>query len=114
MLTKNMPKILEKLEFSKIDARNCLIDFGGYKTFKVSHCDGSQHIVNLFKRTCTCGKWQLTRIPCGLGVIAIYKDKGRLKNYVDSCYSKKTFLKCYGYHINSMLGEEIWPKLMHV
>ena len=101
------PRILQKLKFSKTNSRICLTNFGGYRTFEVKHCDGNQNVVNLFKRTCKCKKWQLIGIPCDHGVVAIYKDKGRLKNYLDGYYSNETFLKCYAYHKSNARGGNV-------
>ena len=49
----------------------------------------------------------MARIPCGHKVATIFRDKGKLETYVDNCYSKETFLKCYVYHINLILRKEI-------
>ena len=34
-------RIIKKLEFSKVDARNYITNFKGYKTFEIKHYDRS-------------------------------------------------------------------------
>lgn len=71
-------------------------------------------MVDLFQKTCTCRKWQLTAIPCPHVISVIYCeiDNGRTRGLpeesVDVCYRRETYLRVYSHLINPVPGPNMW------
>ncbi|GLT73388.1 hypothetical protein SLA2020_452510 [Shorea laevis] len=103
------PKILKKLERSKDDNMNCLSRWKNELEFEVDHIYDARRVVDLGKRTCTCGRWQPNGIPCEHACCAIYLHKHKLEDYLDSCYSVSKYIKAYDSQIHAMPGPEEWP-----
>ncbi|KAG5600822.1 hypothetical protein H5410_032192 [Solanum commersonii] len=68
-----------------------------------------QHKVDIAKRTCSCRVWQLRGIPCAHVVVALYFNKFSLYDYIDSFYSKETYLKTYANVIEPLTNMKMWP-----
>ncbi|RYR10891.1 hypothetical protein Ahy_B05g079366 [Arachis hypogaea] len=59
---------------------------------------------------CSCRKWQLSGIPC-THVISCINCKGLdMDAYVDDCYKKLAYVKCYESVINPLNGLDLWEK----
>ncbi|XP_074288999.1 uncharacterized protein LOC141614141 [Silene latifolia] len=66
--------------------------------------------VDLEARTCTCRKWDLTGIPCGHAISAIFDIYGKAEEYVHDCYKNETYLRIYSASISPCTSERHWPK----
>lgn len=78
--------------------------------FEVSKLyEGFKYIVDIGKRTCTCNFWQLVGIPCRHAIAAMGKRSQKPEDYVDDCYSRATYEKCYSYSVSAINGEDMWP-----
>lgn len=55
------------------------------------------HTVHLMKRTCTCGSWDLTSIPCELAACCIIDKGDAVEDSVDICYRRLAFMSAYKY-----------------
>lgn len=71
---------------------------------------GDKYVVDVFKRDCSCRKWQLTGIPCPHGISVINHRQGDAYNYVDKCYKKAKFLATYENMMMAIRGERFWKK----
>ncbi|WCJ18591.1 hypothetical protein M5689_000929 [Euphorbia peplus] len=49
------------------------------------------YIVDLEKYTCTCRRWQLTRLPCAHDISSIQGNNQQVKQFVPSCYYVSTY-----------------------
>ena len=79
--------------------------------FQIAHeYNGQQFIVNIGKKSCTCNFWDLVGIPCRHAVTAICLSGKNPIDFVDDCYSKEKYAKCYGYAISAINGVDMWPK----
>ncbi|KAF7843506.1 Glycoside hydrolase, family 47 [Senna tora] len=72
-----------------------------------------REVVDLNNQTCTCKVWDLIGIPCGHGVVAIYKMKGIPEEYVHPVYRTSTFMNAYTITIGPVPSEENWPTSNH-
>lgn len=72
---------------------------------------GFQYIVDIGKRTCTCGFWELVGIPCRHAVAAMGKRSRKPEDYVDDCYSKETYEICYSFNVSAINGQDMWPNV---
>ncbi|KAF3637959.1 putative C2 and GRAM domain-containing protein-like [Capsicum annuum] len=98
---------LKILEENINRAMDCTIKFNRVAGFEVKKglC---QHTVDIFKRTCSCRLWQLKGILCVYGVAALLFKKHPLYGYIDSCYSKETYLRTYANVIEPLANMEMW------
>ena len=92
------PNIYEKLEKLKIKARNCVAVYGGNGNLEVDGY-GRTNVVNLELKTCTCGHFQLSGIPCVHAVACIQSRKLEFEQYVDACYHREAYLRAYNFTI---------------
>ncbi|WMV43446.1 hypothetical protein MTR67_036831 [Solanum verrucosum] len=99
---------LKVLEENINKSMDCTIEFNGAAEFEVKKrlC---QHKVDIAWRTCSCRLWQLRGIPCAYVVSALYFKKFSLYDYIDSCYSKETYLRIYANVIEPLTNMVIWP-----
>ena len=65
-----------------------------WEQYQVLGPDG-QFVVDKDECNCSCGKWQLTGIPCNHAVSVIYYSKYKAENYIDDCYKVSTYLDTY-------------------
>ncbi|XP_027156753.1 uncharacterized protein LOC113757863 [Coffea eugenioides] len=101
------PNILEKLAKSVEKSRHCIAVFDGIESFEVDGFNRTS-VVNLQRRSCSCGAFQLTGIPCVHAIAAIPNMGMKVENYVDECYSKKAYLRAYAYSIGAIPSKEHW------
>lgn len=101
------PMYLKVLEENINRSMDCTIQFNGVAGFEVKEglC---QYKVYIAKRTCRCRVWQLKGIPCANGVAAILFKKYPLYEYIDSCYSKDTYLRTYDNVLEPLTNMEMW------
>ncbi|CAL1379371.1 unnamed protein product [Linum trigynum] len=69
-----------------------------------------EFVVDLLQRTCACGRWQLSGIPCSHAISCILHNKDKPENYVDSCYHMDTYMMSYAYPIHAHNDANQWPK----
>ncbi|KAM5573827.1 hypothetical protein ABKV19_013389, partial [Rosa sericea] len=68
----------------------------------------SQHSVRLDTKSCTCRRWDVSGLPCGHAIAAIY-SKGRSPDeFVDEHYRMEKYLKAYEPVINPIAGVNEW------
>ena len=53
------------------------------------------HGVNLLRRTCTCQKWKLYKIPCSHVLAICIRYRHDAEQYIDPCYSVNTLFHSY-------------------
>ena len=69
----------------------------------------TQHCIHLGDRTCTCGAWGLSGIPCSHATAAIRSRGKDPFDYLHACYSKDKFIAAYNNPIQVVGSEEFWP-----
>ncbi|XP_074305518.1 uncharacterized protein LOC141640733 [Silene latifolia] len=98
------PRVQEKLEKEKELAAMCKPLPSSDIVYQVMYGTDNP-TVNLETRECTCKKWNLTGIPCGHAIAAIFDKYEKAEDYVDDRYKKETYLRIYGSSITSCPGE---------
>lgn len=68
-----------------------------------------QVVVDTNEKSYSCRRWDLTGIPCEHAVNALFMNRNKPKDYVDTCYTIESYLKIYKYCIYPINGYEIWP-----
>ncbi|KAI3818709.1 hypothetical protein L1987_12524 [Smallanthus sonchifolius] len=77
---------------------------------------GSQCVVNVELKTCTCRKWELTGMPCKHAVAAIWDmtrndmRAGIPESWVSEVYWLDTWKKVYSHVIDPIPGPEMWKR----
>ena len=67
--------------------------------------------MNVANRTCACGFWELVGIPCRHAVATLgYRHKNP-EQFVDECYSRKSYELCYENAISAINGKEMWTEV---
>ncbi|XP_022883793.1 uncharacterized protein LOC111400626 [Olea europaea var. sylvestris] len=103
--------LLNNLCEAKSEARYLKADYAGNHKFEISSRDGLRWSVDLTLHACACRKWQLTGIPCPHAILGMLSSDIGIYEYIDTWYSKETYLKCYFPVIHPMSGPELWPEL---
>ena len=87
--------------------------WSGVGKYEVSCIHGDKFTVNLDEKTCSCGKWELSGIPCPHAISALVFNQVKPEDYVHECYNIKTFKKIYNPIINPMNGANMCPDTQH-
>ncbi|GMY31908.1 hypothetical protein FCV25MIE_27150 [Fagus crenata] len=110
------PRIQNKLEVEKSNSREWVPTCCGDKslskfevTYKGNIC-GKQYIVDIEHKTCSCGAWDLSGIPCAHSIAALASDDHNIEDYVHTCYSAVSFAQAYGPCVYPINGPNLWPR----
>lgn len=103
------PRILKKLNKAVELTRYCDHEWDGEHGFEVSDKNG-KYKVDLLNKTCSCGVWQLSGIPCHHGATGILFMERPLEEFVSPWYYKDTYLKSYHHLLKPMSGKNDWPE----
>ncbi|GAV61111.1 SWIM domain-containing protein, partial [Cephalotus follicularis] len=66
------------------------------------------YVVQLDKRSCSCYRYNLTRIPCAHAMNAFMFERRKVEEYVSDYYQRETYLKTYSHGIDPVKGQESW------
>uniref|UniRef100_A0A803Q831 SWIM-type domain-containing protein n=1 Tax=Cannabis sativa TaxID=3483 RepID=A0A803Q831_CANSA len=99
-------KVIEK---NKQVARRCSCTRADAHLFQVHYHDLERFSVNLVSRTCTCRGYQLTGIPCGHAICAIWSFNLEVMDFVDNVYKKEVFTAQYASITYPMPSPDKWP-----
>ncbi|KAL0308872.1 UNVERIFIED_CONTAM: hypothetical protein Sradi_5829500, partial [Sesamum radiatum] len=97
------PNILKKIKKQQLLARNCFTRWCGANEFEVYHFL-DKFVVDLDKKTYTCGMFQLNGYPCCHASAAIGTKRAKIDDFVEECYKKETYLRVYNEMIHVVPG----------
>ncbi|KAI8569353.1 hypothetical protein RHMOL_Rhmol02G0272000 [Rhododendron molle] len=91
--------------------------FGLSKTWNVVRANGDLYevqsdpsvSVDIARRSCSCGDWQLNMFPCVHGVCALKKSKKDLNDYMERCFFSESYREAYSKCINPV--PRIWQNI---
>ncbi|GAA0174367.1 hypothetical protein LIER_27770 [Lithospermum erythrorhizon] len=67
-------------------------------------------VVDVEKKICSCGLWQLGGIPC-VHVVCVYRSHNKNpRKYVHPILTKPTLLTVYSHFLESLRGPTFWTK----
>ncbi|RYR02614.1 hypothetical protein Ahy_B06g081414 [Arachis hypogaea] len=80
--------------------------YAGRDKYEVSSSQGNRDkfVVDLKLHEYSCRKFQLTGYPCEYAMSCIKKMCLDVKNYVNQCYKKETYVDCYQHVIYLLNG----------
>ncbi|KAH9620048.1 hypothetical protein KSS87_016890 [Heliosperma pusillum] len=102
------PNILNRLKDLTKDSRHCYSYSSGNGEFEVRDGGSFQH-VNLNLRTCECGAWQISGIPCKHAIRAILDAGREPADFVSEWFSVKRYKEAYGLNIHPISDSAQWP-----
>ncbi|CAN1175172.1 hypothetical protein LINPERPRIM_LOCUS30682, partial [Linum perenne] len=102
------PKPQKKLDEYKKQVRFCTPTYNGAREFQVKAAGGKIFLVDLWKRICACGHWQLFGIPCPHAISCMCFNKEQPEKYVDACYHLNTGMRAYSFVIHPLNDSSQW------
>ncbi|GJX82998.1 crooked neck-like protein 1 [Tanacetum coccineum] len=112
-LTPTATRIMESI---KKEAHLTKVQWNGANKYQVSGSLGDQCVVDVVSMTCSCRKWELTRIPCKHVVAACWNmalnDRATPppKTWVNLCYWLSTWKETYSHKIQPIFRTKYWEK----
>ncbi|KAL4357372.1 hypothetical protein AHAS_Ahas09G0180100 [Arachis hypogaea] len=105
-----LPKINKKIEREFDKGGEWLAIYAGRDKYEVSSSQGNRakFVVDLNLHECSCRKFQLTGYPCEHAMSCIRKMCLDVKNFVNKCYRKETYVDCYQHVIYPLNGPNLW------
>ncbi|XP_010678244.3 uncharacterized protein LOC104893808 [Beta vulgaris subsp. vulgaris] len=103
------PNIREKLRVIIKDSRICHAYPSGRGEYEI-HDGRSVFPVSLTNRSCICGRWQISGIPCKHGGNAILDAGKEPLDYVSEWFSVSRYKEAYRGNISPILDQEQWPE----
>jgi hypothetical protein len=101
------PNITKKLKKSINQSTYCETIFNGKDLYEVKLKEwGIEHgfTVKLAEKTCSCGYWQLSGLPCAHAIACIYFHTSCLDDYIAKCYHVEEFRKTYEHCLQPLEG----------
>ena len=75
------------------------------------HKGNNTQVVSLQNRTCECGKFQGTKMPCSHAIAACLHVNIDMWRYVDKCYKLSEALNCYSIeYFKLLVNKDYWPQ----
>ncbi|XP_025678908.1 uncharacterized protein [Arachis hypogaea] len=107
-----IPMICKKLEKRASLARDWRPYWSSASQYKVmSGLD--KYVVDLAAGECSCRNWQLSGILCPHAISCITFKGLNLESYVDECYKKEAYIRCYEAVIHPVNGPELWERTQY-
>ncbi|XP_048132104.1 uncharacterized protein LOC115725945 [Rhodamnia argentea] len=102
------PRIRGKVEEAKMKSGCCVAKpcIGGKFEVEV---DDDRFEVDLRGMTCTCRQWDISGIPCSHAISCINYMKHEINQYVDDCFKKEAYERCYRFPLPTLSGKKMWP-----
>lgn len=97
------PTIIEKLNKAKKDSRKCTLQVAATNEFEVIDKD-RYYIVNLDTRTCQCGIFQISGLPCKHAALGISHKRDLREAYCDPMLKTEAYLKSYILFLMKLFG----------
>ncbi|KAL0452821.1 UNVERIFIED_CONTAM: hypothetical protein Slati_1260200 [Sesamum latifolium] len=89
------PRIAQTVEKNIEKSADCIPIKADSSHWQLNCFDGSQHSVDLDKRSCSCRKWDLNGIPCKHACSAILCKGDDPIDYVNECYTVAVYKSVY-------------------
>lgn len=102
------PRIEQIMEKNKLEAGYCIPTLSGDMKYQVTNMHGGQFAVDLAIKTCSCMRWDLCGLPCPHAISCILRRKHDPYSYLDECYKREAYLKCYNPIISPMPSMDQW------
>ncbi|KAJ4717285.1 MuDR family transposase [Melia azedarach] len=102
IVKKRIVKLSEK-------AREMKVIFGEGDLYEILVDNKESNIMDLNAKTCDCGDWQISSLPCVHAVCCIDTIRANVESYVHYLLTKDAYKRTYKYQINPIPSENRWP-----
>ncbi|XP_027075839.2 uncharacterized protein [Coffea arabica] len=113
LTTAITPKMVGKLQKIGQASRQCELTMASTNVFEVGDMNRS-YIVNLSAKTCDCGAFQISGLPCKHAALGIIYKREKLESYCEHWFSRDKYLKTYSSMIHPIPDEKMWPPMPYV
>ncbi|XP_072064533.1 uncharacterized protein [Arachis hypogaea] len=103
---------IKKLEKRESLARDWRPYWSAASKYEVM-CRLDKFVVDLDAAECSCRKWQMSGISCPHAISCISFKRLDLESYVDDCYKKDAYLKCYQEVIHLVNRPNLWERTQY-
>ena len=106
------PRIQHKLEIEKINSRLWVAVWCGDE--KVSRFEvrkaPNRYVVDIEQRTCFCGLWDVSGIPCVHSIAALGSKGEQVEDYVHQYYRTESLAAAWEPCVYPTSGSNLWPQ----
>ncbi|XP_048133052.1 uncharacterized protein LOC115750990 [Rhodamnia argentea] len=104
------PRIRMKLDKTKLESRYCIPRAATRSKFEVE-VDDDRFVVDLAGKPCACREGDISGIPCRHAISCIIFMKLDIGDYVNDCFKKDAYERCYQFPFPIMNGKKMSPKV---
>lgn len=105
------PNIVKRIQKLIFDSRTCKAFQSKEGEYEIK--EGKAMLtVSLNNKTCLCGAWQISGLPCRHALRAILAAGHNPFKYCSTWYSVQVYKQAYGASINSVPDYEHWPEIL--
>lgn len=109
-----MPHLVKKrIQKAREAARELHVVFGRDNSYEVVFENTKVNVVDLRKKECDCGEWQVSGLSCKHVVCCIDTERFNVEKFIDPLLKKDACLRTYKEQLNPLLEEIIWPLVHH-
>lgn len=102
------PKIMKLVNKIAKDTISCQAYMSSPGEYEI-HEGKSQFPLSLNNKICSCGAWQISRIPCRHAIRAMVHAKIDPQKVVSSWYHVRTYKQTYSFNISPIPDTDQWP-----
>ena len=107
------PLVRRKIVEARAATRGLTVIFGHENTFEVMEDLCKVFVVDLGKKTCDCGEWQISGLPCKHSVCSIDAKRLNIEDYIHNYLKCPAFINTYKYQYFPLPDEKMWPLVLH-
>ncbi|KAK9285521.1 hypothetical protein L1049_024715 [Liquidambar formosana] len=101
------PNICKKLNALVHEAGRMALTYAGQDEYEVAE-QTTRYFVNLQLRTCNCGAWEISGLPCKHAIKCISHKRGKFEEYCHEYFSKAAYLRAHDVIIHPITDESTW------
>ena len=106
---KHIPSLgRRKIVEARTEARGLTVIFGHENMFEVMEDLSKVFMVDLGKKTCDCGEWQIFGLPYKHNVCSIDAKRLNIKDYIHTSMKNQAFVDTYNYQYLPLPDENKW------
>lgn len=103
-----LPLSRRKIVEAQIEARCLTVIFGHENMFEVMEHFSKVFMVDLGKKTCDCGEWHISGLPCKQSVCSIDVKRLNIEDYIHTYLKNQAFVNTYKYQYFLLPDENKW------
>ncbi|KAH9671368.1 SWIM-type domain-containing protein [Citrus sinensis] len=105
------PRIYKELDQTYKKGEKMIVQSSGNLNFQVmdkSYYPTRRFIMKLEDKTCDCGHWEITGLPCSDAMAAIGYARHEIEEYIPFYFSKQAYINTYSVMFSPIPDERTW------